>query len=250
MIHDPSPRSSPPTTRWLRPVVFLATAASTVTLAMQFGEELSLESLARRESALRQLVAEHPWPVYGGAFLLYVIVTGLSLPGAGVMSLAYGWFFNFGPALVIVSFGSTVGATIAFLLSRFLFRDSVQRLFGDRLAKFNEALRRDGAFYLFTLRLIPGVPYFIINAVMGLTPIKAWTFYWVSQLGMLAGTVVFVYAGSSVGSLEELAEKGPKGLIHPQTVVAFALLAAFSIAVNRAFKLLQARRNAELKSEL
>lgn len=242
---DLPPTSLPPMRRWLKPAIFLLTVAAVVLLTVQYSEEFSLKNLAQRETALRRSIADNPWPVYGGAFLLYVLLTGLSLPGAVPLSMAYGWFFGFWPAVVIVSFGSSIGATIAFLLSRFLFRDFVQRLFGDRLERFNAALQRDGALYLFTLRLIPGVPYLVVNTVMGLTPMKLWTFYWVSQLGMLAGTMVFVYAGSTVGSLEEIEEKGVTGLIHPQTVIAFVLLAVFSIVVNWLFKRMQRRRAAK-----
>jgi uncharacterized membrane protein YdjX (TVP38/TMEM64 family) len=108
------------------------------------------------------------------------------------MTLLYGWFFKFVAALLVVSFASTTGTTLAFLLSRYLLRDAIQQKFGERLAGFNGALEREGAFYLFTLRLIPAVPFFVINVVMGLTPIRVWTFWWVSQLGMLPGTCVFV----------------------------------------------------------
>ena len=118
----------------------------------------------------------------------------------------YGWYFGLAPAVILVSFASTSGATIAFLLSRYLFRDAIQTRFRDQLAKFNQALQREGAFYLFTLRLIPAVPFFVINVVMGLTPIRTLTFWWVSQVGMLAGTIVYVYAGSTIPSLAHLAD--------------------------------------------
>lgn len=242
---DSPPSSAPRIRRWLKPAILLLTVVFVVLLTRDYGEEFSLKNLAQRETALRRSIAGNPWPVYGGAFFLYVLLTGLSLPGAVPLSMAYGWFFGFWPAVVIVSFGSSIGATIAFLFSRFLFRDFFQGLFGDRLEKFNASLQRDGAIYLFTLRLIPAVPYFVINVVMGLTPIKTWTFYWVSQLGMLAGTMVFVYAGSTVGTLEEIEQKGVKGLIYPQTALAFVLLATFSIAVNWLFKRLPARKEHE-----
>lgn len=233
---------SPRAAKWLKPIAFASTVAVVIGLTTQYGSELSLEKLARQETALRQLVIDHPWPVYGGAFLLYVIVMGLSLPGAGLLSLVYGWLFKFWPALVIVSFGSTIGATMAFLMSRYFFRDLIQSYLGDRLVKFNEALRRDGAFYLFTLRLIPGIPYFVVNAVMGLTPIRTWTFYWVSQLGWLGGSAALVYAGASVGSLEELARKGPAGLIHPQTILVFVLVGVFSLVAKVVINVIQSRR--------
>ena len=115
---------------------------------------------------------DHPVLVYGAAFVVYVVVTGFSLPGAAVLTLVYGWYFGWLRGLVLVSFASTAGATMAFLLSRFLFRDAIQKRFGDRLQNFNQSLEKEGPFFLFTLRLIPAVPFFIINAVMGLTPIR------------------------------------------------------------------------------
>jgi uncharacterized membrane protein YdjX (TVP38/TMEM64 family) len=196
---------------------------------------LSMEALADQEQRLRNLQHEYPVLAYGIAFLIYVAVTGLSLPGATVLTLAYSWFFGLARGIVLVSFASTTGATLAFLLSRYLFRDAVQRRFGDRLVRFNDALDRDGAFYLFTLRLIPVVPFFVINAVMGLTPIRTVTYWWVSQLGMLPGTVVYVYAGSSVPSLQTLADDGIGAVLSPEQLgrllVAFALLGLFPLVV-------------------
>lgn len=207
----------------------------------QLGDNLSLENLARQESQLREFQQQHPVLVYGVAFLVYVTVTGLSLPGATVLTLTYGWYFGFLRGVIVASFSSTAGATLAFLLSRSLFRDVIQRRFGDRLDKFNQSLQREGPFYLFSLRLIPAVPFFVINAVMGLTPIRARTFWWVSQLGMLPGTVVYVYAGSSVPSLQTLADKGLSAVFTPgqltQIVVAFVVLGVFPPLVRWTMKL-------------
>lgn len=228
-----SPVDAAPLPRWIRPLALIALVVLFSVLFVVFRRELTLAKLAEREAALRDLLAARPATVYVGAFLVYVAVTGLSLPGAAVLSLVYGWFFKFWPALVLVSFASTTGATLAFLLCRFLFRDAIQRRFGGRLQGVNAALEREGAFYLFTLRLIPQVPFFVINALMGLTPMRVWTFWWVSQLGMLAGTAVYVSAGASVGSIEELREKGVQGIIGPRTILAFALLGAFPLIVKR-----------------
>ena len=200
----------------------------------KLGDKLSLDYLAGQEAALRQFQAERPILVYGVAFMIYVLVTGLSLPGAAAMTMIIGWYFGIVRGVILVSFASTTGATLAFLLSRFILRDSIQSRFGDRLTGFNESLAREGAFYLFTLRLIPAVPFFVINVVMGLTPIRIWTFWWVSQIGMLAGTVVFVYAGSTVPDLETLAEKDVKEILSPQLIAAFVLLGLFPIAVKKA----------------
>lgn len=221
-------------------VVFLLVAAAVVVAYTQFGDVLSLEGLAAQESQLRAYQAEHPVLVFGAAFFVYVLATGLSLPGAAVLTLVYGWYFGFGRALLLVSFASTAGATMAFLLSRFLFRDAIQQRFGKRLESFNESLEKEGPFFLFTLRLIPAVPFFVINAVMGLTPIRTRTFWWVSQLGMLAGTAVFVYAGSSVPDLQTLADKGIGAVFTPsqlsQIVMAFVLLGLFPLIVRYTLK--------------
>lgn len=209
---------------------------------MQFGDAFTLTNLARQESQLRSFQQQHPLLVYGIAFLVYVAVTGLSLPGATVLTLVYGWYFGVLRGVLLVSFASTTGATLAFLLSRFLFRDAITRRFGDRLDKFNQALEREGPFFLFTLRLIPAVPFFVINAVMGLTPIRTRTFWWVSQLGMLPGTSVYVYAGSSVPDLQRLADQGLSAVFSPsrltQIVIAFAVLGIFPLAVRWLGKLL------------
>lgn len=208
----------------------------------QLGGNLNLENLARQESHLRAFQQQHPVLVYGVAFLVYVAVTGLSLPGATILTLTYGWYFGFLRGVIVVSFSSTAGATLAFLLSRFLFRDVIQRRFRDRLDNFNRALEREGPFYLFSLRLIPAVPFFVINAVMGLTPIRARTFWWVSQLGMLPGTAVYVYAGSSVPNLRTLADKGLSAVFTPgqltQILVAFVVLGVFPPIVRGAMKLI------------
>lgn len=214
-------------------LVLIAVVGLAVFGYVKYGNALSLENLATKESALRDYQLNNPILVIGIAFAIYVAVTGLSLPGAAVLTLVVGWFFGFWQALLMVSFASTSGATLAFLISRFLLRHSIQTKFGERLKGFNEALEREGAFYLFTLRLIPAVPFFVINLVMGLTPIRTATFWWVSQVGMLPGTAVFVYAGSQFPSLQTLAEKGAKGILTPQLFVAFVLLGLFPFAVKK-----------------
>ena len=218
-------------------VVILATVGSYIYI--RFGDYFQLDYLAAREAELRHLHAVRPLMVYGFAFLIYVSVTALSLPFAAVLSLAYGWCFGFLPGVLLVSFASTMGATIAFLLSRFLFRDAIQTRFGDRLQRFNAALEREGPFYLFTLRLIPAVPFFVINAVMGLTPLRTRTFWWVSQLGMLPGTFVFLYAGSRVPTLQTLAERGAQAILTPQVLLAFGLLGIFPWLLRRGLQWLR-----------
>ena len=205
-----------------------------------FRDALTLENLASREAQLQQYQQQHPVLVYGMAFLIYVLVTGFSLPGAAVLTLVYGWYFKLLRATILVSFASTAGATMAFLLSRYLLRDVIQARFGERLQAFNEALDREGAFYLFSLRLIPAVPFFVINVVMGLTRIPTRTFWWVSQVGMLAGTIVYAYAGSQVPDLQTLADQGVKAVFSPaqlmQITIAFVILGLFPLVVKKVFE--------------
>ncbi|MCA9079217.1 MAG: TVP38/TMEM64 family protein [Planctomycetaceae bacterium] len=193
--------------------------------------ELSLSALAAREHQLREWQRSMPVLVYGGALLLYVVVTGLSLPGAVPLTLVYGWFFGPCRGVLVVSFGSTGGATLAFLLSRYLLHESIERRFPVRLEQVNVALRRDGVWALLTMRLIPAIPFFVINLVMGLTAMRVWTFWWVSQLGMLPGTMVYVYAGSRVPSLATLADDGIGAVFsrgqRTQILIAFVLLGLF-----------------------
>ena len=225
-----------PTNLWKKLFVLAVVAAAVVIGYVQFRDTLTLQNLAAKELELKSVQQEHPWLVYGAAFLVYVVVTGLSLPGATVLTLTCGWFFGFWRGVVLVSFASTTGATVAFLVSRFLLRDSIQSRFGEKLATFNRALEREGAFYLFMLRLIPAVPFFVINVVMGLTPIRMRTYWWVSQLGMIPGTAVYVYAAASVPNLATLAEKGAKGILSPKLIVAFALLGLVPLILKKAMQ--------------
>lgn len=218
---------------WARLLFVLMGAVGVYLLYQRFGQFLNLEVLAEKETALAAWRDRFPLLALGGAFVIYSLATGFSFPGAAIMTLALGWFFGFWRAFVMVSFASTAGATLAFLISRFLLRDWVQIRFQDRLAGFNQALKREGAFYLFTLRLIPVIPFFVINLVMGLTPLPVRTFWWVSQVGMLPGTAVYVYAGSQFPSLQVLAEKGAKGILSPPLLVAFVLLGLFPLIVKK-----------------
>ena len=174
----------------------------------------------------------------GGAFLfLYVIVTALSLPGAVIMTLAAGALFGLLWGTLIVSFASSIGATLAFLVSRYLLQDAVQSRFGDRLKAFNDGVARDGAFYLFTVRLVPIFPFFLINLLMGLTTIRAFTFYWVSQVGMFVGTLVYVNAGTQLGQLESLS-----GILSPSLLLSFVLLGVFPLMAKKILDIIKARR--------
>src|SRR5688572_26538628 len=150
--------------------------------AFDLGPRLGLDALKAQRAALRAAFDAQPGTTAMIYLAIYVVVTALSLPGAAVMTLAGGAIFGFGWGLVLTSIASTIGATLAFLSARFLLRDAVQARFGERLTAVNDGIRKDGAFYLFTLRLVPAFPFFVVNLVMGLTPIATWTFVWVSQL--------------------------------------------------------------------
>ncbi len=222
---------------WVKLGVLLAVVIITLIVYSQLGDRLSLGYFAQRETQLRSFQQSAPILTAIVAIAIYVVVTGLSLPGAAVLTLVFGWYFGIVQGLFIVSFGSTAGATVAFLLSRHLLRDLVQSSMQTRLASVNAALEREGAFYLFTLRLIPVIPFFVVNAVMGLTKIRATTFWWVSQIGMLPGTAVYVYAGSTVPSLEVLANEGIGGVLSWQLILAFAILGVFPLVIKKLMRL-------------
>ena len=192
--------------------------------ALDLGQYLQLSVVQERIGDLRGWYQANPLLAGFIYFSVYVVVTGLSVPGAAVMTLAGGALFGFWYALLLVSFGSSVGATLAFLVSRTLLRDWVQGRFGRQLQAINEGFARDGAFYLFTLRLVPLFPFFLINLLMGLLPIGTWRYYWVSQLGMLPATAVYVNAGTQLGQLDSLA-----GIVSPGLLGSFVLLGIFPL---------------------
>lgn len=198
---------------------------------------LTVEGIKPALTQFQQWLETSPLAVGGGFFALYVLATGLSLPGAAVLTLVAGALFGLFWGTVIVSFASTLGATLAFLVSRYLLRDIVQKRFGDRLHKINEGVRKDGAFYLFTLRLVPIFPFFLINLLMGLTPIRATTFYWVSQLGMLLGTLVYVNAGTQLAALDSIS-----GILSPALLLSFVLLGIFPWIAKKVLAVVKARR--------
>ncbi len=198
---------------------------------------LTLATFKAQQHVLVSLVTHHPLSSALAYFLGYVLVAALSLPGAALMTLVGGAIFGLGWGTLIVSFASTVGATLAFLSARFLLRDAVQRRFGRNLDAVNRGIKRDGAFYLFTLRLVPLFPFFVINLVLGLTPLRARTFYWVSQLGMLPGTLVYVNAGTQLGQLESL-----RGILSPGLLLSFTLLGVFPLLARKTVDLIKARQ--------
>ncbi len=197
----------------------------------------TLETLQAYRSQFQAAFQQSPWQVAGLFFAVYVVMTALSLPGAALLTLLGGALFGLGWGLLIISFASTLGATLAFLLSRFLFRGPIEKRFPRQFETVNRGVEKDGAFYLFTLRLVPIFPFFMINLVMGLTRIKLTTFYWVSQLGMLPGTAVYVNAGGQLGELESLG-----GIVSPGLLASFALLAVFPWLARRIAAAVQTRK--------
>jgi uncharacterized membrane protein YdjX (TVP38/TMEM64 family) len=183
---------------------------------------LSLEYMQRQLGRFDALRLDHPLLVSGGFFILYVLVAALSIPGAAVLTLLAGGLFGFWWGLGLVSIASTLGALLAFLTARFLLKNWIQDRFSDRLKTFNEGIERDGKFYLFSVRLVPVFPFFLVNLLMGLTPIKAWSYTWVSLVGMLAGTAVYVNAGTQLSQLESVS-----GIFTPVILGSFVLLAVF-----------------------
>lgn len=201
------------------------------------GRYLSLEYLKARQADIDAFYRENPVMVLAGYFVAYVAITGLSLPGAAIMTLAGGAVFGLLWGTVVVSFASTLGATVAFVVSRYILRDGIQRRYGDRLKTINAGVERDGGFYLFTMRLVPAFPFFVINLVMGLTPMRTFTFAWVSQVGMLPGTIVYVNAGTQLGRIESL-----QGILSPTLIGSFVLLGVFPLLAKWVVGTVQARR--------
>ena len=225
----------------------LLVLAAAVLLALFFAFDLqrylTLDYLKASREQFEQLYESSPILVVGSYFLIYVATTALSLPGATILTLAGGALFGLLAGTVIVSFASTLGATLAMLLARFLLQNWVQSRFGEHLQTINSGIEKEGGFYLFTLRLVPAVPFFVINLGMGLTPIRAITFYWVSQLGMLPGTLVYVNAGSELGKLETLGD-----ILSPSLIGSFVLLGVFPLLVKKLVSVIQNRRQANPSS--
>jgi dihydrolipoamide dehydrogenase len=231
-VTSSSPRGA---SKWLLVAVLLIAIAAY--WFFDLGQYLSLTSLKNRQGQLQSLYAANPFTVMGAYLAIYVAITALSFPGAALMTLAGGGIFGLTTGTVLVSFASTIGATLAFLATRYLLRDSVQSKVGARMDAVNKGIEKDGAFYLFTLRLVPAVPFFIVNLAMGLTSMKAWTFYWVSQLGMLAGTIVFVNAGTQLAQIESL-----RGILSPALLASFVALGVFPLLAKKFLNYLQARK--------
>jgi pyruvate/2-oxoglutarate dehydrogenase complex dihydrolipoamide dehydrogenase (E3) component/uncharacterized membrane protein YdjX (TVP38/TMEM64 family) len=218
-------------------VVLIVLAAIAAFFAFDLGQYFSLDYFKSQQSAINDYYRNNPLATAAIFFAIYVGVTALSFPGAAVLTLVAGAIFGLLWGTVLVSFASSIGATLAFLVSRFILRDSVQAKFGDKLKAINAGVEKEGGFYLFTLRLVPAFPFFVINLVMGLTSMKTWTFYWVSQIGMLLGTIVYVNAGTELGKITSL-----KGILSPGLLLSFVLLGVFPLIAKKIVDTIKARK--------
>jgi uncharacterized membrane protein YdjX (TVP38/TMEM64 family) len=225
----------PPVIRWV--IAGAVIGMLVLFFVFDLGQFLSLSYLKTRQEWLMDVYARHTLLTIGGYMLIYIAVTALSLPGAAVMTLAGGALLGLVTGTVVISFASTIGATLAFLVSRFLLKDWVQDRFRAKLHTINQGIEKEGAYYLFTLRLVPVFPFFIINLVMGLTPISTRRFYLVSQLGMLPGTLVYVNAGTQLAQIDSL-----QGILSPGLLLSFALLGIFPLLAKKGVAFINKKR--------
>ena len=221
--------------------ILLLLAVFTIVVVLFFAFDLqkylTLEYLKSSKAFFISSYEKNPILVLGSYFLFYIVITAFSLPGAVWMTLGGGAFFGLFAGTVIVSFASSIGATLAMLISRFLLRDWMQSRFEKQMQIINAGINKDGGFYLFTLRLVPVVPFFVINLGIGLTPLRAGTFYWVSQLGMLPGTLVYINAGSELGKIHSLGE-----IVSPNLIASFVLLGIFPLLVKKMLAFIEKKR--------
>lgn len=215
-------------------VLVIAAMAAGIILGTKY---LKLENVKRAQGRFEQWYAADPWVVLGGFVLFYIIMATLGVPAAGAVTMLAGALFGLVVGTVSVLIASTIGATGSFLMARFLLRDWVQSRFGERLRVIHEGVRREGALYLFTMRMIPLFPYFAINLVMGLTPMKTWTFFWVSLVGMIAGTIVLVNAGAQLATIESLED-----VFSFRLIGSFALLGLFPLAGKKTMEWIRRKR--------
>ena len=212
-------------------IILLAVVVALIAAFFVFdlGQYFTLDYFREQRQAIADFQAQNPWLVGLAFFALYVVVTALALPAAALLTLIAGALFGLWLGVVVVSFASSIGATLAFVIARYLFRDAVRSRFARQLAAIDRGVEKDGAFYLFAMRLVPAFPFFAINLAMSVTPVRTWTFYWVSQVGMLAGTVVYVNAGVQLGQLDSLA-----GILSPALIASFVLLGIFPLIAKKA----------------
>lgn len=209
-------------------MIILAAIAVAAIIFFNYREYFSLELLKAQQQAINGYRDAHPLAALVLYGVLYVLITGFSLPGATIMTLAGGALFGLLWGTVIVSFASTIGAVLAFWAARFLFREPLEARFASLLQSVNQGMAEEGGYYLFTLRLIPLFPFFAVNLVMGLTQMKTWTYFWISQLGMLPGTLLYVNAGTQLANINSLSD-----IASPVLVGSFALLGLFPLAAKK-----------------
>ena len=225
-------------------IVIVAVIALIIALffALDVRQYFTLDYIKSSQASFAEYYTDHKVLVISGYMLIYIVMAALSLPGAAVMTLLGGALFGRLAGTVAVSFASTIGATLACFVARFLLRDWVQSKVSKRLKPINDGLEREGAFYLFTMRLIPAFPFWLINLAMGLTQIPLWTFYWVSQIGMFPGTFVYVNAGTELAQIDSLS-----GILNPTLIISFVILGLFPLIVKKLLALYKAKTGAGMK---
>ncbi len=225
----------------IQKIIAAAAVASIIVLYFAFDlkQYLTLDYLQSSKSNFITFYEANPVLVLLSYFIIYVISTAVSLPGAIILTLAGGTLFGLSVGTLLVSFASSIGATLAMLIARFLLRDWVQSRFSKQMQTINSGIQKDGAFYLFTLRLIPAIPFFVINLGMGLTTLRAFTYYWVSQIGMLPGTLVYVNAGSELGKIQSLGD-----ILSPTLLGSFIILGIFPLLVKKVVSFIENKRKA------
>lgn len=201
------------------------------------GQWLTLEQLKAQQSQLEAYRSDNPILVAGIYVVAYIIMAALSLPGAAIMTLTGGAVFGVVWGTLLANLSATIGATLAFIIARYFLADWVQKKFGDRVEPINRGVKKDGAFYLFTLRLVPAVPFFVINIVMALTPLRVWTFFWVSVIGMIAGAAVYANAGTQLAKIETLS-----GIMSPSLILSFVLLGVFPLIARKTLEFVNAKK--------
>lgn len=221
-------------------LLILLASAIVAFFALDLGQYATLDYIKQQQHSLLQYYEHNTVLILAIFGLAYVLVTALSLPAATILTLLGGGLFGFTIGLIMVSFASTIGATCAFLMARFLLKDSIQQKYSKQLQKVNDGFEKEGAFYLFALRLVPVVPFFIVNILMSLLPIKARTFYLISQIGMLPGTAVYVYAGTELGKINTLSD-----IASPSLLIAFALLGLFPLIAKKGLELMRKEKTNE-----
>jgi|JI9StandDraft_2_1071091.scaffolds.fasta_scaffold04373_5 uncharacterized membrane protein YdjX (TVP38/TMEM64 family) len=235
---EPKPGLAVSIPKWIFPLAFVTIFAVTFVL---YRDQI-LQRLVATESGLREIQATAPMMTALVGLIIYILVAGLT-PGAAFLSLAYGWFFGLWQGTLLVSFGSTAGATMMFLLSRYILRDWVLATKNVHIQKMQTAFEREGAYYLFSLRLIPAIPFFLVNILMGITKIRMSTFWWVSQLGMLPGTIAYIYAGTTLPSLKAIHSGEVNQILSWQLLLAFSILGILPWLMKRLGRMLGPRSN-------